>query len=113
MKKSEILKQVLARVGNGAYSNFICIEISHLFITSRPSYGAGVATKANKLITWITKSLGDGFEPPSIFGVEAWLVNQGHKRCITFGNNYDDYLMLEYRKRWLTNMIEYWKARGD
>jgi hypothetical protein len=112
MKKSEMLMQVRDRLGESSF--YICLEIYDQFIDGcYQQQGNATAKKARELIEWITDSLGNCNISVACYGVEAWLVIQGHKPCVTFGNKADDYTMMKYRKRWLVDMAAYWEAQGD
>jgi hypothetical protein len=111
MKKSEILKQVLTKIGT--YSNFICNILKYHVTYAAPGSGnapsVGSATKAYELVKWINESIkhAPGVETA---GVQAWLVAGGYYDPNV---DYTGKEVLEYRRLWLADMIAYWEAQGD
>ena len=111
MKKSEVLKEVKARLIRCGWNFYICNILKDIKRDNRRA-----TAPVEELLTWITQSL-DKTRYTSVYyieeyGVGAWLHGQGIVSEETMVNQRNSVEMIEYRLDWVDNMIAYWQSEG-
>lgn len=102
MKLSEVFRRVLELVGKPNMSNYICVIIRHE-VERVP------AADLHRALDVIYERINDRKRPNSTASgdaLEHWLKQRGIK-------NIECSQMVDYRKRWLKELVKEFEAKGD